>query len=616
MKHILKLLSLISATSFALVSGIDSRDIQNLPNMAKSGTPSYILNPVCEKNTANITDADSIVTRVSSGGLGDLGTDCQIDADASGEKAIFLTRAYPKRLEGGGCEIIGVYKGDASQYKVTAIQDGNVLSTLTLNNATGVSQPYVLDGFACGADNTDLITVEIEALDNAAALFNHVFLHGGEQTGIGLSEISAWEDCTVTGTWTSNTTYECKRRAIGDSYEFDIAVLSTGAPNAATLSLTFPSDTVIDTSKLALGGENVPNLGVASFYDESGSTGTQILLGMVRPLSTTTFRPEVMDNQGANDNWTSALTQTYPVTIASGDRVTMRFTVPVAGLAGNVVQRADTLDLSGFAKIAGAASCSQIITAGTMTSFAEDTDCSTPTVSGNAAAAGTKIFGFVAPTLLPGKYAIVASGGILVTQSTSGQQNCNYELYDGTNSGGIISAREGQSVGLATPSTIWGQFEYDSLQTNKQFEIRAARLSGNGKCQMTVDGADLTFTLIPLTQAVPSPFVAGSTFFGRSGMVKGGAAVLACSSGSTITSNPDSMVASIGNASSGVCTVTLTTGYFSSTPICIGNSNELAASALFITTNATSATSLTWAGYDDSGTGSTSPAGNLICFGD
>jgi hypothetical protein len=176
MKHLILLTAFFASSVFG--GELRVSDSQVVTGLAKSGLPSYILNPSCEKGKANITDTDNIVTRVSSGGLGDLGTDCQIDADASGEKAVFAWRAYPNRLEGGNCEVSGYYKGDASLYKVNVVQDSVVVNSLQLSNAAS-GQEYSI-AFPCGADNADLVTVEIEATDNAAALINHVFLHGGE----------------------------------------------------------------------------------------------------------------------------------------------------------------------------------------------------------------------------------------------------------------------------------------------------------------------------------------------------------------------------------------------------------------------------------------------------
>jgi len=179
---ILKLIAVLFCFS-AGANSINSGPQQYIEGLAKAGTPSYILNPTCQKNEANITDSDNIVTRVATGGLSDLGTDCQIDADASGEKAVWAWRAYPNRLESQNCEAIAYYKGDASLYKINIVQDAVTVNSVQLTNST--AGQVVSINFPCGADNTDLVTTELEATDNAAALINFMWLHGGEATNIG-----------------------------------------------------------------------------------------------------------------------------------------------------------------------------------------------------------------------------------------------------------------------------------------------------------------------------------------------------------------------------------------------------------------------------------------------
>ena len=56
--------------------------------------------------------------------------------------------------------------------------------------------------------------------------------------------------------------------------------------------------------------------------------------------------------------------------------------------------------------------------------------------------------------------------------------------------------------------------------------------------------------------------------------LKAGWGVVQCAASSSIPGNQDGMVASISNIGSGQCNVTLTSGYFSATPICIGSSGN------------------------------------------
>jgi hypothetical protein len=216
------------------------------------------------------------------------------------------------------------------------------------------------------------------------------------------------------------------------------------------------------------------------------------------------------------------------------------------------------------------ASCVWSSTSATIASFAVDADCPVPTVSGNLSAPATKIPAAIAPRLLPGKYSVLVNSNFLAGASTSGNSTCSFEVYDGTTSGGRVTANEIVNVGRGGVSTIVGQFEYTSTQTNKQFEVRVIRNTGNGSCLLAADTADLTFTLIPLSQGLPQPFIPSSVFAGRSSVVKDAFFSLNCDSGSAILTNEDGAINTIANISTGTCAVTFVSGYWTSTPLCVG----------------------------------------------
>lgn len=176
---------------------------QVMTQLAKQGTPSYILNPQCQKNEANITDTNNILTRTASGGLGDLGTDCAIDAGTSGHLASWDLRAYPNRLESQNCEAIGYYKGDASLYKIDVVQNSAVVASTQLTSAT--NGQLVSLNFPCGSDNSQLVTLEVEATSASAAAINFIWLHAGEATNIGdAAQASFWGSIEIAGTTNCN----------------------------------------------------------------------------------------------------------------------------------------------------------------------------------------------------------------------------------------------------------------------------------------------------------------------------------------------------------------------------------------------------------------------------
>lgn len=132
-----------------------------------------------------------------------------------------------------------------------------------------------------------------------------------------------WQSYTnsCSGSWTTNTTYECKMRYVGDSAEFQIKVNLTGAPNAVQLSVNLPVS--VDSAKMV---SNFGAVGSSTFQDSGVSStmgGIQILSGIVYPYTST--------YPG------SGVTTTIPFTWGTNDSLTLDFRVPVVGKTSNTV---------------------------------------------------------------------------------------------------------------------------------------------------------------------------------------------------------------------------------------------------------------------------------------
>jgi len=121
-------------------------------------------------------------------------------------------------------------------------------------------------------------------------------------------------------------------------------------------------------------------------------------------------------------------------------------------------------------------------------------------------------------------------------------------------------------------------------------------------------GSAVEWTLVDVTQPTPNSFASQSVFGGRQEVTKIGIADLNCDGSSTEVSDPDGMVASIGNISSGACVVTLTTGYFSATPICVVTEETTGTTLRTLRLDLTSATSINIRGRE----GSTSSSATTV----
>jgi hypothetical protein len=145
---------------------------------------------------------------------------------------------------------------------------------------------------------------------------------------------------TVTGSWSSNTTYAAFVTRRGSYAKFKISVETSGAPTSANLSVILPSGYTIDTTKLpgTLASGRTP-LGIA--YCSDGASVTYP--GQVNYLSTTSVAlftqfVKTDDAGSANDpvkEW--EINQAVPFTFGAGDSVQMEFEVPIAEWAGSGV---------------------------------------------------------------------------------------------------------------------------------------------------------------------------------------------------------------------------------------------------------------------------------------
>lgn len=168
----------------------------------------------------------------------------------------------------------------------------------------------------------------LERLDESRAVF------GPTVTGA--------EAFTPTGSWVTNTTYTGYRWRVGDRAYFDVTLTLAGAPTSADLTVNLP--VTIDTAKLPTASPSARQtiFGQVVGDDASGDP----YYGAVHYSSTTAVAVKKVNTAGANavqDTWNA----TTPTTWASGDKINLRFDVPVLGW--EAVGSALTLDQFGTA---------------------------------------------------------------------------------------------------------------------------------------------------------------------------------------------------------------------------------------------------------------------------
>lgn len=154
---------------------------------------------------------------------------------------------------------------------------------------------------------------------------------------------------------------------------------------------------------------------------------------------------------------------------------------------GNVAQA----QLIGSIKYTATASCAWTRTSASLGNFSADTDCPTPTVTGQATAPGTKIPALTFASLPPGDYYFVATNNFTGTAGSA----ISYRFSDGTNN----TATQSFYVGAGTPSTsvISGRLNYTTTQSNVTFNIQGAATTSDAVLSTTTPDLEISVYYFP-----------------------------------------------------------------------------------------------------------------------
>jgi hypothetical protein len=144
---------------------------------------------------------------------------------------------------------------------------------------------------------------------------------------------------TPTGSWVSNTTYTGRYYKEGQRAKGTIRVSTSGAPTAASLTITLPF--TIDTTALISTTEDVV-LGRGIVRDSAAATYSDVL---VRYNSTTSV---ALDSGGITTHAgnvyskeISNINATNPITFGAGDYVEFNFDIPVLGWSSSAIMSSD-----------------------------------------------------------------------------------------------------------------------------------------------------------------------------------------------------------------------------------------------------------------------------------
>lgn len=185
-----------------------------------------------------------------------------------------------------------------------------------------------------------LVVYNANATSGAFTMYLDSFSLGPQTLAYGPA-MSDWQSATITSSLTTNATTTAFKRRVGDSVEYDVATVFSGVNTQAQYTLTLVE--TMDTAKIASIAAGTSILGQAVFYDSSG-TGTGRILGDVRYSSSNVVTVTTVDDSSASSHYLDNINSNtgVPVTVASGDKILVRFSVPIVGWSSNSVQSSDT----------------------------------------------------------------------------------------------------------------------------------------------------------------------------------------------------------------------------------------------------------------------------------
>jgi len=311
---------------------------------------------------------------------------------------------------------------------------------------------------------------------------------------------------------------------------FEHSTFSTGWTNSAG---TFTEDTIVEidglkAAKLVLSSQTMSLSQSSTLYASQFADGVQGLAS-VRVKSDVALKvcsiqagvvstANCVDVQ-ANNKW--GLYKVPMILGATSNGISIASTGSVSGTvyiddafvgAVDLQASSDSSRFFGSLKYAGTTNCSWTTSSITTTDFAADTDCSIPTVSGNASAPATKIPQIDLSGMTPGKeYLVIAK---FVGSKSSTTNGAYFELSDSLNNQ-LDSTYQfigtGGSVSQWIPNSLIGRFI--ATGSSVSFKIRA-RSESTGNTSIEAFNAQTNLEFIVYEYGQRSTYSSTNADFG------------------------------------------------------------------------------------------------------
>jgi hypothetical protein len=314
--------------------------VLTIPASGTSGSGTGEISAISNGSAATDATGWTVATRSTSNSpLNPVTTTCfQINAAAAAESATsggYTSFTMPSGLQNKKLKVEFYFTTPATDdYRVSVYKNGT-RATLTTDAGGFTSLPKSTTGKFVAyfdADNTGPYTLNVTRVTGSTGpifLTNVIVGPGIQPQG---AVVGGWQSYTPVGTWTSNTNYTGQYRRVGDSIDIIASINLTGAPNNTALYVSLPTGLTPDTSKIST--SNFEALGTAELQVANAA-----YIGSVIYVSDSPRFLRVLHVSNGTTGAQSDLTSTTPDTWATGSRVSIRASVPIAEWAGSGTQQ-------------------------------------------------------------------------------------------------------------------------------------------------------------------------------------------------------------------------------------------------------------------------------------
>ena len=256
-----------------------------------------------------------------------------------------------------------VYSNTAADYTGTS-------TALTVQTS---AVPGITGTFTTSVDmpgsSAPYIEVRVVASSTSATTIYFNNFTVGPGTIVQGAAVSEWQSYTPTGSWTANTTYTGRYRRVGSQAQILINVALSGAPTAATFSMTMAQ--ILNGLNLTFNSSALP-FTVTSTYpkaiigtwhgtDNTSDYAGDVYISIINAATPTAY----LGMQITSSSTTTAISNTVPITWGTNQNIAIELTLPISEWSGS-----GTVNLGPGASVEYAWNSSASTTLGDTTSFA------------------------------------------------------------------------------------------------------------------------------------------------------------------------------------------------------------------------------------------------------